>query len=684
MIMNKKHIFIFLFALLLGACSHENNPDIQIPEEPEVHLPADASKGELLIKFDPEMTDILDRTLTARLTPSPDGKTVPPRSGIPSTDEILDILEAYHFERVFPVDSRNEDRTRDAGMHLWYLVKFDENTNLQEAYKRLSKLGEISKIQTNRTIQRAYSTTVKPTLVSKAGGEKPGARSASLPFNDPGLHRQWGYINFGDYPFEQDWARAIAGSDVNCAEAWEYSTGDPSIIVAVLDEGVMWSHPDLEANMWVNEAEELYSTTDADGNGYSGDRYGYNFVKNSGIISWTSEYDVGHGTHVAGTIAAVNDNGEGVSGIAGGSRDKPGVKIMSLQLFDGEYGATLAMEAKAIKYAADNGAVILQCSWGYNSALSNMLMYTPGPASEKEWEELYPLEKEALDYFINNAGSPNGVIQGGLAIFASGNEYSAMAAYPAAYSGCVAVSAIAADFTPSSFSNYGIEIDLSAPGGDVDYYGTPGVIETADDIQGSIYSTLVVNGQAGYGYMDGTSMACPSVAGVAALGLSYAAEQRRHFKAEEFKNLLIGSSHDLDQYYNGEKLYYYNHSVLGSPATKMDLRDYRGKMGGLVDAGKLLRSISNAGSEMKLPNLYIAPEKTTALDLTRYFVAGEMLSYTAVVKESSIVSATVSGTLLTVKGLKTGVTTISIKGSNGKEQTITVTVRNNAGNNGWM
>ena len=72
------------------------------------------------------------------------------------------------------------------------------------------------------------------------------------------------------------------------------------------------------------------------------------------------------------------------------------------------------MEAKAVKYAADNGAVILQCSWGYNSALANELMgYTPGPGTEEEWVSMYPLEKEAFDYFIHNAGSPNGVIEGG-------------------------------------------------------------------------------------------------------------------------------------------------------------------------------------------------------------------------------------------------------------------------------
>ena len=132
---------------------------------------------------------------------------------------------------------------------------------------------------------------------------------------------------------------------------------------------------------------------------------------------------------------------------------------MSLQIFDDGYNCSLANEARAMKYAADNGAVILQCSWGYNSSLSNILSgFTPGPASEDEWANMYPLEQEAIDYFIHNAGSPTGVIDGGLIFFASGNEYSAMSAFPAAYSGCVSVSAIAADYTPASYCNYGSEV----------------------------------------------------------------------------------------------------------------------------------------------------------------------------------------------------------------------------------
>lgn len=137
--------------------------------------------------------------------------------------------------------------------------------------------------------------------------------------------------------------RPGAGADINAQDAWAITAGNPGVVVAIVDQGVKYTHPDLAANMWINTQEKNGATgADDDGNGYIDDIYGYNFVTR-GAVSWDREVwvggenkgDSGHGTHVAGTVAAVNNNGVGVCGVAGGTGRNDGVKLMSCQIFSG-------------------------------------------------------------------------------------------------------------------------------------------------------------------------------------------------------------------------------------------------------------------------------------------------------------------------------------------------------------
>ena len=455
---------------------------------------------------------------------------------------------AYKMERVFKPAGIYEARTVAEGLDRWYTIYFDKSKDVGAVLDQFKKAEGVECAE--RVLPMA-KPTVKMTPYSPSGASMQATAST---FDDPLLAKQWHYYNDGSVN-----ARAKKGADCNVKPVWEkYTTGKKNVIVAVVDGGIDITHEDLKDNLYVNEKEKNgQPNVDDDGNGFVG-----------GTIE---PDDGGHGTHVAGTVAARNNNGKGVAGIAGGdgSADS-GVRLLSCQIFRNkdEQGDAAA----AIKYAADNGAVICQNSWGYSS--------TAGVTSMPQ------LLKEAVDYFIKMAGCdangdqrPDSPMKGGVVMFAAGNENKEFSAYPACYAPTVSVAAMAWDFSKASYSNYAKWVTITAPGGDQDRFGT----------EAGVLSTVPKKKVAsGYAYFQGTSMACPHVSGIAALIASYFG--RQGFTNEELKSRLITA--------------YRPYNIDEQNPT------YKGKLGkGYIDAEAAFESDTK-----------IAPEKVRTLTLTPDFV----------------------------------------------------------------
>ena len=671
--MNKFSNIIYLVCLLIGfvLVGCQNDIDTTTPNDGEVSLERPYVDGELIVKFSPEVEGMLPQSGVAT------------RSSVPSVDQVLGTLKNYTLERVFPYDKDSEEATRQNGLHLWYVVRF-EGESIESVASKLAKLGEVQRVDPNRTIKRAYNTKAVP-LKEEALAKVNTALEGAM--NDPMLSKQWNLINNGDLFLKDGMVKSLKDADVQVEGAWELCTGNEEVIVAVLDEGIFVDHPDLKANIWVNTDEVDGSTEDNDANGYAGDVYGYNFVKNSGKITWNDYLDSGHGSHVAGVISAVNNNGVGISSIAGGNNGVGGVKVMSCQIFSGNRGSSVLAVARAMKYAADNGAVVLQCSWGYVSGAANEYDWgEQGFHSFEEWKQGSPLEFEALDYFVNNAGSPNGAINGGVAVFAGGNESAPQAGYPGAADFAISVAATAADFTPAVYTNYGYGTTISAPGGDQDYYWDYADNDHSYGEVGCILSTLPFNvSRSGYGYMEGTSMACPHVSGVVALAISYAAQQCLQVTPELIQELVCQTATPIDQYMEGFKEYRrYVADVGPIQPMQMDLSLYRGQMGaGQINAEALLKAISGVGTPISFPNIYIAEGGKVAMNAARYFVDGEQKSYSVKIDNQEIATCESNGCELIFSGLKSGTTTATITAS-GEQHSFTITVRKGAGENGWL
>lgn len=550
----------FIAAAMMASCTKNLQEGSGAPETDTVSsklifTSQHAIKGELLVYFEKDAAESL-QTLTK--------SGIATRSGISSVDAVLSDIGVKSLQRLFPVDPRHEERTRAAGLHRWYLIEFNEDADLDEAARAMARVSEISKVEFSQKLTQIDGGREAVPCESVA----PKA-SAYPDFNDPRLAEQWHYINTAD---KSIYSGIREGADVNCRDAWRICTGDPRVVVAVIDNCVQWDHPDLAANMWTNEAESGNADgVDNDGNGYVDDIHGFNFVDNTKLTISTEGDAADHGTHVAGTVAAVNNNGTGVCGVAGGSGNGDGVRIMSCQIFCNGNGGTSAISAKAIKYAADNGASIIQCSYGYPAgAVTSDEVYASGASAEKQ----------AIDYFISTRNCD--AVDGGIVIYAAGNDMTGMSAYPGAYKDYISVTAISCDYTPAYYTNYGPGCNIAAPGGDL----YQSLLETDFRSEASGVLSTINGGK--YGYMQGTSMACPHVSGVAALGLSYALKTGKSFTRDQFNTLLLTSVNGINGYCTGSKNYVNDYGQLAT----LNLSSRSGKMGtGYIDAFQVLMNV---------------------------------------------------------------------------------------------
>jgi len=310
--------------------------------------------------------------------------------------------------------------------------------------------------------------------------------------NDEYFGIQWALENTGQFIWND--TSGTPGADIHALEAWNIETGSEDIIIAIIDTGVDYTHPDLADNIWVNEDEIPDNGIDDDGNGYVDDIHGYDFYDDD-----PDPLDnVGHGTHCAGIAAATGINGIGIAGVSWNC------KIMCVKVFPDEGELTdIASWSIAIQYAADNGANVFSMSiGGSGNYFKNAL-------------------KDVIDYAYS---------KGTILVAGCGNDDKSRRIYPAGFDNVIAVAATnpnderctEEDWDPNheSFgtqgSNYGDWVDVAAPGNFI-YSTLPTYPVQMNDWKNKRTGEEY---QQNYYYQSGTSMACPHVSGLAALLLS--------------------------------------------------------------------------------------------------------------------------------------------------------------------
>lgn len=445
---------VFLIVILAVACQKDRRLYVQQEEDGHSDIPGNIIPDILNIKISEDLADQIVHGADPR--------------------DFFEDPGIVSISRLFPYDSLFEDRQRAAGLHRWYTIKYNGTTSTTKAAQLLKSTDGVE-------------------IVEQLPIAEPA--SVNVPFNDPSAKLyQWHLINDGSLR-----SGFKNGADINVVPVWnKFTAGNSNVIVAVIDSGVQWDHPDLNGVVLPP--------------GENGSKSFY--TKNT-----LTPYDytpADHATHVAGIIGAINNNGIGVCGIAGGNDGTGGVRILDCQAI-GESAYT----SSAVVWATNHGAVIANNSWS--------LVY--------DSEDAVPLNTlssyvDAINYFIDNAGldsqgNQTGPMRGGVAFFSAGNKGWSRS-QPAMYERVIAVGATGPAFDKASYSNYGDWVDICAPGGN----STP----FNNDIA-KIYST-----KAGgtYGFSQGTSMSCPVVTGVAALLVSHFGGPG--FTNEDLKELLLGGA----------------------------------------------------------------------------------------------------------------------------------------------
>ncbi len=491
------------------------------------------------------------------------------------------------IKRMFPYAGKFEARTREAGLHLWYNVSFDESIPSTRVANGFFEMEGVIKVQ-DRIKYKSFDQ--KPVIADTKSATTRANDEEDI-FNDPFVYLQWHYKN------DADVEGFVKGMDINITPVWASGvTGRPEVVVAVVDGGIDYDHPDLAANMHINEAElNGVAGVDDDNNGFVDDIYGYNFVMRTGDVS---EHD--HGTHVAGTVAAVNNNGIGVAGVAGGNGDpNSGIRMISCQMLhtSTSTGEDITGDetsaAEAIKYGADAGAVISQNSWGYVSAT------------------LMDYDTAAIDYFVEYAGIDEngdqvGPMKGGIVVFAAGNE-SATYANPGQHPTALCVTSISPDGMMAPYSNYGDWADIAAPGGEQDRW---------EAYVGGVLSTIPVGKyEADYGSFTGTSMACPHVSGVIALYISKCVEEgnTEGLTPDMVLDRLLNTTRSLVE---SEPEYY---SLMGS---------------GLIDAARFV-GVETSTTPSPVSDLELVEAKYTSL-IVDWSIPSNAKGYTLFCSENSL------------------------------------------------